>query len=161
MITEQLGLAEPDGLRAGLFLLRMQLLRLLLGHLGPRLLEPRLVPGLADPGEDLPLLLPDVLLEARADRLDLGEPPRLRRIQAVDLLDQRLDPLHLLLVLAAPGGELGVRLPLDAGERSVEAGVLDLLVRLELRLEVGPEIAALLGRGFQDLLDAGLRFLVL
>src|SRR5690349_20435457 len=149
-------LAEPgraglDGLRAGRFLLGMELLPLHLRHLGARLLEARIVPGAAEPGKDLLLLLPDVLLEALADRLDLGEPPRRLRVEAVDLLEQRLDPLHLFPVLAAPRGERGVALRLSLGERPVDAGVLDLLVGPQLRRQLAPEIAPGLGRRLQNL----------
>jgi hypothetical protein len=50
-----------------------------------------------------------VPLEARAHRLDLGEPGLLLGIQALDLLDQAFDAADLLLMFRPPSRELRVR----------------------------------------------------
>ena len=84
-----------------------------------------------------------------------GEPPRLLGVEPLGLLDEALDLVHLLFVLVRhPSRQLGV---VDAIllDRPVEAGLLELFVRLQL---LPPPAAIGRWRG-QQLAEGGLRLL--
>ncbi len=84
-----------------------------------------------------------------------GEPPRLLGVEPLGLLDEALDLVHLLFVLVRhPSRQLGV---VDAVllDRPVEAGLLELFVRLQL---LPPPAAIGRWRG-QQLAEGGLRLL--
>src|SRR5262249_591498 len=138
-----------------------RLLRVELGHLPARLLEPRRIPLLADTREDVPLLLLDVLLERGVDLLDRGEPPLVLRIEARGLLHEAFDLGDPFLVaIGDPLRERGVGRAFLL-EGPVEARLLDLLMRLELRVELLPQGASLGRRSLEQLGERRLGLLVL
>ena len=103
-------------------------------HAGPGRLELLPVPGLADPGEDLALLLLDVARERVVDPAHGGEPARLLGVEAGGLLDEALDLLHLLLVLVRhPARQLGV----------VDAVLLERVPTYGARLATAPQTVSL------------------
>src|SRR5688572_15745634 len=143
----QHGAAAPSGrrrsrVRAGLD--GMHLLRLHVLHGGAAALEAGCVPDLPDPRKDLALLFLDVMLEAGMDLLDLGQPAAVLRIEPPDFLHQALDLLDLLVMVLLPFDQLRVLRRGVSGERLVEAGLLDLLVNLELGFQLLPELTAFL-----------------
>src|SRR5438445_5046294 len=160
--------ARPSWTGTGLERLQLQrsghaahLLRLHLSHLGARALETVLVPDLADLREDGAFLFLDVVLEGGVHFLHLAEPYRLVGPEAADGLEEAAHLLHLSLMLLPPLRELLVLRRGIARERLVEAGVLDLLVELELRRELLPEPASLLRGSLENLVERCLGLLVL
>src|SRR5262249_60434829 len=97
----------------------------------------------------------------RLEHADPLDPARVGRARAADFVDQSRRLTYLLLVLLGPVREGLVARSDLCGERPVEVGRLELLVPLELGREPSPQATALLGARLLDLLDLGLRLLVL
>src|SRR4030095_10885966 len=82
-------------------------------------------------------------------------------LDAADLPDERLQLGDLRVMMLLPALQRGLPGPRLLRHRAIECRLFDLLVDLQLRLELRPELAALPGAGLEDLGERTLGLLVL